>query len=260
MADKIEQQTEKMENLKKMFSHAPGNEENKVLRESFEELLKFIKDNPKPAADSSREKVEEYARMLLNRLDAVERNSYIYADAKEGASPGEEKERPAGVKECGDFAKEQKELLLADMKKRGLIGANDDVDSLRNVLATNKMMDSFKALQQMKELPSDEKGKREILNLAADIIVGRVVSGDNTAGQKMLEEYGIIGVKRKVALNKDFQRYLENCITNKEMTGKQLAEELTGDKVMPKVKSVKTDMEKENAQSAKTPKSPHIGK
>ena len=76
----------------------------------------------------------------------------------------------------------------------------------------------------MKELPSDEKGKREILNLAADIIVGRVVSGDNTAGQKMLEEYGIIGVKRKVALNKDFQRYLENCITNKEMTGKQLAE------------------------------------
>ena len=111
---------------------------------------------------------------------------------------------------------------------------------------------------EMKELPSDEKGKREILNLAADIIVGRVVSGDNTAGQKMLEEYGIIGVKRKVALNKDFQRYLENCITNKEMTGKQLAEELTGDKVMPKVKSVKTDLEKENAQ--KTPKSPHIGK
>jgi len=220
------------------------NQEHKDLRIAFAKLKDFIKENPKK--ERNPEEMKKYARMMMNRLDAVERLSSIYSESHRTASSSGGKERLAGARECGKFAKDQKLLLLSEMKKAGIIEAKSDVNAMRTYLAMDKMTKSMQELEAYDKLPTDPDGRNKVYNLVADIVVGRIAGGSGMNGKKMLEEYGIMGLKEKVAANNEFQSFITECTVKKNISGKQMAELVMGDGIINKIQNIKNNIEAEN--------------
>ena len=233
-----------------------ANSEYKAVRDAYEDYGKFIRENPAPEKDAPAAITEEYARKVLNRLDRLERFAIILSDAKMTGSFSEDAEMPDDDKDYEAYAKEQKLSLLKDMKERKIAAEADDVNEFRKNLAIHKMTESLAELKEMQSMPKEEEGKKKLLNCASDIMVGRVAMSDSVSGQKMLAEYGILGIKEKVGYNRGFQTFLATCIKNEKMTGEKLGEELMGNKVSFKVEAVK----QENNASKNAPTKPVIGK
>ena len=226
------------------------NNEHKALRESFEKLKNYVSQTKKKDGWGP-EKWEDYGRKMLNHLDEVEHNSEVYTELRKKASSTGGKERLAGAKECADYARLQKEHILSQMKEKGVVPKDADLNTLRTTLAINQMNRSKQSLQDFGAMPADTKDKtvmNNICSLAADVIVGRIASGENIKGRQMLREYGIQGMKKMVAESKDFKSFIRSCIKDKTMDGKKLAEELSGDGVLRRVQKIKTNIEKENAK------------
>ena len=222
------------------------NQEHKDLRIAFAELKDYIKNNPKK--ERNPEEMKKYARMMLNRLDTVERLASIYSKSHRNASSSGGKERLAGSIECGKFAKDQKHKLLSEMKKAGFINKDADVNEMRTYLALDKMIQCQNELEAMDKLPRDEKGANKVYNLAANIVVGRIASGSGMKGKKMLEEYGIWGLKEKVADNKEFRNFITDCVRHKNLSGKEMFELISGDGIIKKIQGVKDKIETDNAE------------
>ena len=220
------------------------NKEHKALRESFEELKKFVKENPKK--ERSHEEMIEYARKLLNRLDDVDRNAEIYVNLKKKASSSGGKERLAGARDCASYAKSQKLLLLKEMKKQGIVEPDANVNDMRKSFAKIVMDNSQQKLESMQVLPTDKKGWNEVYNSAADIIVGRIAAGNGIQGNRVMEEYGVFGLKKLIAGNKEFKKYINDSIKDNTMTGKKLVEELKGDGIIRKIEKITRSIEDKN--------------
>ena len=223
------------------------NKEHKNLRIAVEELKRFYAEN-KGKERNTPEEQEKYARKLLNRLDAVEHYAKIYIEKKVVAKTEAGNERIRGAVNFKDFAKEQKRNLLKSMKDLKTEGEYSTIDSMRTRLTANKAAESMAALEKMDNMPTDARQKGKVVDLAMDILLGRIAVGNGIKGKEMLAEYGVLEMKRELYSDKNYVKLMNDYIKEPGMTGKKLVEELSGDRILQRLGNVKNNVERKNAQ------------
>ncbi len=108
----------------------------------------------------------------------------------------------------------------------------------------------------MTKLRSDPKGVRVLSDMAADIMVGRIAAAKGKEGAKAFESMGTSVLKENIVKSSEFKSMMKSYLNDKTMTPAKLAEELTGDGALNRLKSVRNNMKKfeENQKKQKAEK------
>lgn len=204
------------------------------LRKAAEALQTFIKDNPAPANDADKKTVVEYSAKYLAKLDAVQHYSKLYQEARTGASTQGGKERLRGAKDIFSFASREKLDIMEKLK--GVTKAYSDIKDFRKAVVVDRMSSATQKLAAMNAMPITPAAKKKIIDMAADIMVGRFAAS-NTVGGKVFNDMGFDVMKSSIVNGSEFKRMMDTYMKDETMTPKKMAEELTGDGIMRRFKS-----------------------
>ncbi len=236
-AEKVEQMMALLNSPRTDLKFGSENDEHKNLRLATEELHKFLKENPRPA---EKEKLEEYSIKYLSKLDAVMHYSKVYQNKRMGASSSGGKKRLAGAVELGEFVETERKAMLRNLSANDLVQKDHTIDQFRTSYATKKFMDAYNEIANMNEMPKDKEGKKKLVDLATDILVGRLASSKGTPGVKTFNSMGYEMMKREVLKSPEFGTMMKGYLKDDNLTPAQLAENLAGNDAIAKMQNGKS--------------------
>ena len=95
-------------------------------------------------------------------------------------------------------------------------------------------------------MPKDVEGRKDVVNLAADILVARILGGQGDTGKNLVKTIGTESFKAQILKNKDFQSVMKNYFDEPGMTPAQMGHELTEKPIVDKFKKVSSSFKKED--------------
>ena len=228
------------------FRFTSENEEHKNLREAMEKLKIFLDNHKGVKVEDlkTKEAKEEYLASYLGKLEAVRHYSKIYQDKKKTASSSGGMQRLNGAKRASTFVNNEIKAI-SEYLKENTNGANyESIEAFKTRMATNKLMDTYNNLSTIVMLRSDPKGVKMLSDMAADIMVGRIAAAKGKEGAKAFESMGTSVLKENIVKSSEFKSMMKSYLNDKTMTPAKLAEELSGDGALNRLKSVRNNMKK----------------
>ena len=214
------------------------NKEHKNLRIAAEELEKFMKENPAPGKAATKEELSSYASKYLGKLDKVKYFADIYKDTHKKRKSSGGKARLKGAEEFSGFVTLEKDSLYQRLVKNGVLEENADLDSLRKSSAVEKMRSNLRDINDMQALPTDAQGKRELIEKAAEILVGKLASARGKNIKKAFATMGADLMKDEILSNKGFKSAMKTILKDRTMTPAKLGASLSGDEVFKKIQNL----------------------
>ena len=211
------------------------------LRIAAEALQKFMKENPAPGADADKKTLTDYSMQYLAKLDAVQHYSKLYQEKREGASSSGGKDRLRGSKDIYDFAEREKIAIMERLKTK--TKAYSDINDFRKAALSEKMSEAYKKLAAMNAMPITKEAQNKIIDMAADIMLGRFATSNNNSA-KSVNDMGYDVLKSEIKNSSDFKKMMKSYMSDKNMTPKKLSEELTGDGVLRRIKDSASSIKK----------------
>ena len=202
------------------------NAEHKNLRIATENLQRFVHENPNKGVTV--EEKMDYAARYLAKLDEVTHYSRIYQENRAGASTVGGKNRLIGAMSVENYANIEKENIITRLNKTA--GTKfKTIDEFRDAALANKGTAALAALAGMKKMPATKEEKKNMISLAADVMVGRIAGSEKSAGHRTIKEIGADQFKKQLMQSSEFKSMIKSYAKDKTMTPDKLIAELGGE-------------------------------
>ena len=211
---------------------------HKNLKNAVTELELFCENNKAPGENASLEEQEKYYEQYLGKLDKVQHFAKIYMDKRMGASSTGGKERLKGATDISNYVDSERERVVENLAKNSDISVNE----MRALLVKKKVAADSNKIASMKAMPTDKEGLRQISEMAAEMMMGRLI--ESKAGEKVFNEMGADLMKSEIMKNTDFQKMMKSYYKDRYMTPAKLVQELKGDGAIRQIKSVNNQVKK----------------
>ncbi len=235
--------------LKTNIGLTKGNEtpQHKEFRQSAKSLLAFAKKydtikNEKPGL--TKEELEVFGENYLLQMDETINQTRKYRWSGADSSIPEAGERKAAFVELEEKLIAERKRVLKEMKENGLFTNCRTFGDVRRSAATRRMNEAEAKISQMNGLPKDIKGIEKLMHCSADILVGRMATGNSEIARKIVRTVGIKDMKRQIFDDKDFRAMVVKKLSVEGMTPKRFTEEMVRDLPITKLKSLKKNQEK----------------
>ncbi|SNU04493.1 hypothetical protein SAMN06297422_10135 [Lachnospiraceae bacterium] len=219
------------------------------LQHAIDELKQFRENHKAPKKDAGKEAVDKYYSEYLAKLDKVQHYAKIYVDKRKGASTEGGKQRLKGAADMSAFTDSEKKRIQRELEALDLSYRGKNIDQIRVGFVGNQMMNSAVELANMQNMPNTVESIEKVTSLAADIMIGRIVSnGKAKSGSKVLEDIGADMMKQEIMKSSDFKKMMNGYIKDKTMTPEKLVNELSGDGAVRKIKGFSSTVNSANKE------------
>ena len=221
--------------------------EHKDLRIAVEELedLELKKKNPLLKEQYSDEK-------YLAKLDEIIYRSRIYQKEKAGADTSAGKKRLEGAKKYEAFAKQARKAIID--RKNAEKPDNEKELTLKELRINNAVAAANKAGEEMGKMNSIPAGagKRQFIEYAADILVGKFASSNSEPLQEGFLIKGANVLKKELLASKEFNRMISSYVRERKAIP-DIVQELSSEAGMNKLRSMSEKIRQEaRAKKAKS--------
>ena len=219
---------------------------HKNLKNAINDLQDFCKKNAIPnQQNASEDEIKDYYAKYISKLDKVKHFCDIYIDKRTGASSKGGKERLKGAADFSNYIDLERNRIVETL---GALDneLGDNIDDIRQSLAELAHNNAFNKFIVMDKMPKDVEGRKDVVNLAADILVARILGGQGDTGKNLVKTIGTESFKAQILKNKDFQNVMKNYFDEPGMTPAQMGHELTEKPIVDKFKKVSSSFKKED--------------
>ena len=216
-------------------------EEHKDLRLSVEDYKKTLADLNKDWEKNKEPSQEEFFGKIAEAVEKLDKISFAsdkYVAAKKSVNYGVGMDRLRGAKELSSYAAAEKKKLFDQYKAYFKAGNEVTMATLRGYTALKNMNESVMKLEQMEKMPTKKGDKKELVSLAADIMVGKYAVSKNPAFKNALNQKSLQNIKKEIMKDPDFQDIIKGYLADKSVTPAKIANELTTGKSIEKLKRI----------------------